>query len=114
SSGGGVAVAEAADAPMILVVPSTVVREVFLEIRDAQSRHVVTVVEVLSPFNKAAGPGRELYVEKQRQVLESDANLVEIDLLRRGEPTVAAPADALYSVPAHHYRVCVSRPENRK
>jgi hypothetical protein len=56
----------------------------FLEIRDRDTRQVVTVVELLSPANKYAGPDREQYLNKCRQVLRSNVNLVEIDLLRGG------------------------------
>lgn len=110
---GGAAVMDVQDAPVVIIVPNVEAREVFLELRDAGSGHVVTVIEVLSPANKTAGPGRELYLEKQEQVLRSDASLVEIDLLRRGEHTVAAPTDAQPPLPPCHYLVSVSRPENR-
>ena len=57
----------------------------FIEIRDAKRGHqVVTVIEVVSPSNKAPGSDREAYERKQRDVLQSQANLVEIDLLRAG------------------------------
>src|SRR5438552_11999593 len=61
----------------------------YLEIRDAENHAVVTVIEVLSPWNKSPGQGQEEYRSKQRAVLLSDANLVEIDLLRGGGHTVA-------------------------
>ena len=50
------------------------------------------------------------YLRKQRQILSrSRVNLVEIDLLRRGTWTVALPATAPVSLPAHDYRICVRR-----
>jgi hypothetical protein len=61
------------------------VRHLFVEIRDASRDHrLVTLIEILSPSNKRPGPDRDAYVRKQREVLESDASLVEIDLLRDG------------------------------
>ena len=36
-------------------------------------------------------PGRGLYLRKQREILESDVNLIEIDLLRAGMHTAAVP-----------------------
>ena len=45
---------------------------------------VLTVIEILSPSNKGQGNDREVYETKQREVLESDANLIELDLLRGG------------------------------
>jgi hypothetical protein len=110
---GGVAVVEELDTPVTLIVPPAVVREVYLEILDPRSGHVITVIEFLSPTNKAPGDGRDLYLQKQHQVLQSDANLVEVDLLRRGEPTLAAPADGLYAYRPYDYLVCVNRPLNR-
>lgn len=50
---------------------------------------VVTCIELLSPTNKHPGPGRVTYLRKQAEVLASQTNLVEIDLLRGGLRTVA-------------------------
>jgi hypothetical protein len=82
-----------ADAPVIVIVEPVERREVFLEISDAVSgERIVTVIEVLSPSNKRPGPGRDLYLRKQAEILSSTTNLVEIDLLRDGDPTVAIPS----------------------
>jgi hypothetical protein len=78
----------------------------YVEIRDAQNQAVVTVIEVLSPWNKSPGQGQEEYRAKQRAVLLSDANLVEIDLLRGGGHTVAVPPGR---TPASDYRICFHR-----
>jgi hypothetical protein len=91
-------------------IPHTVplpqhVRQAYLVISDRRHRDVVTAIEVLSPWNKT-GRGREHYLNKREGILATPANLVEIDLLRRGErlPTVEplTPAD---------YYVFVCRPE---
>jgi hypothetical protein len=55
----------------------------FIEIRSVPNMVVVTVLEVLSPANKE-GEGRADYLRKRRSVLNSDVNLIEIDLLRGG------------------------------
>jgi hypothetical protein len=72
-------------------------RQTFLSIRDRQSQHVVTVIELLSPWNKAAGEGRNEYLVKRNNVFCTPAHLVELDLLRGGArlPTrePLAPAD---------------------
>jgi hypothetical protein len=73
-------------------------REAFLTIRDRENAEVVTVIEVLSPTIKAPGSdGRQLYLTKRVDVLESATNLIEFDLLRGGArlPTVEplSPAD---------------------
>jgi len=78
----------------------------YLEIRDAENHSVVTVIEVLSPWNKSPGQGQEEYRAKQRVVLLSDANLVEIDLLRGGGHTVAVPPS---KTPPSPYRICIHR-----
>jgi hypothetical protein len=51
---------------------------------------MVTVMEILSPSNKV-GIGRQEYLRKQQQLLSSGSYLVEIDLLRAGEHSVACP-----------------------
>ncbi|MGG6239545.1 DUF4058 family protein [Nodosilinea sp. AN01ver1] len=62
------------------------VTERYLEIREVETGNVITAIEVLSPKNKQPGKGRLAYEEKRNQVLSSLTNLVEIDLLRRGQP----------------------------
>jgi hypothetical protein len=79
------------------------VRESYLEIRDAETHEVVTVIEVLSPSNKVPGQGRLEYEAKRRQVLMTLTSLVEIDLLRVGEPMPMKP------VPKSYYRILVRR-----
>jgi Protein of unknown function (DUF4058) len=64
----------------------------FVEIRDStQSHFLTTLIEILSPSNKRPGPDRNHYSRKQREVLESDTNLVEIDLLRTGRRVLPTP-----------------------
>jgi hypothetical protein len=64
----------------------------FVEIRDAQMAHkVVTVIEIVSPSNKQPGPDRRSYETKQQEVLSSDANLIELDLLRAGRRLLPYP-----------------------
>ncbi len=103
------AVAEIDEAERI-EVPGVEADEAFLEILDLESRQrVVTVIELLSPSNKTPGPGRDLYLQKQREVLASDVHLVEIDLLRTGRHTVAVPEAVVQSGPPYDYLVCVNR-----
>jgi hypothetical protein len=65
-------------------------RQAFLVIRTRQRDAVVTVIEVLSPWNKKPEAGVAEYLAKRANVLQSTANLVEVDLLRGGVrlPTV--------------------------
>jgi hypothetical protein len=70
-------------APAVVELPVVdVERHSFLEIRDRRSRRLITVIEVLSPSNKAPGPDREQYLAKRGRTFASSAHLVEIDLLR--------------------------------
>ena len=62
------------------------VRVTWLRVETMPERDVVTIVEVLSPTNKAPGTGRLQYIRKREAISASYVNLVEIDLLRRGQP----------------------------
>jgi hypothetical protein len=67
----------------------------FVQVVEAREPgRIVAVIEVLSPINKT-GKGREQYLKKQREVLDSAAHLLEIDLLRGGQHTVAVEEMAL-------------------
>lgn len=61
------------------------IQERYLEIREGTG-NVITTIELLSPTNKRAGEGREAYLHKRQQILGSQTNLVELDLLRGGRP----------------------------
>jgi hypothetical protein len=94
------AVAPASDAPVLTPQPATTstlvlevdvpmqdeVSENFLEIRKAKTGKLITIVELLSPVNKLHGQGREEYERKRGYVFRSWTSLVEIDLLRAGDP----------------------------
>lgn len=86
--------------------------EGYIEIVDAASgNQVITVIEFLSPTNKLPGDDRVKYRLKQREVMHAGANLVEIDLTRTGQYTLAIQEG---EVPTSHrttYRVCVWRNE---
>ncbi len=83
------------DAPVVVRLPASPYRQPFIEIRDRRTGNiVVTVIEILSPTNKRPGTDApKKYLEKQAEVLQSNASLVEIDLLRGGEHAVARPHD---------------------
>ncbi len=59
------------------------IRSTWLEVRNLPSMDLVTVVEVLSPTNKA-GVGRADYLAKREELHARKINLVEIDLLLGG------------------------------
>ena len=111
AGGAGVAVAEAADPSQVVAVFPDEVREPYIEIRAVKGgRQIATVVEVLSYTNKTPGSeGRRLYKTKQREILNSPTHLLEIDLLRQGEHTVAAPLESLLGRSEWDYLVCLHR-----
>jgi hypothetical protein len=78
----------------------------YLEVRHAAFGDLVTVVEMLSPSNKQ-GENRRDYLAKRGQLLASRTHLVEVDLLRGGEPMPDADR------PDCDYSIMVSRAENR-
>jgi hypothetical protein len=84
---------------------------VYIEILSvADQSRVVTVIEVLSPSNKITGSEEQhLYLTKQREILSSQTHLIEIDLLRQGEHTVAAPREMLLRKGNWDYLVCLHR-----
>lgn len=83
------------------------IEELFLEIRTVGDERVVAVIEVLSPFNKASGRGRDEYKAKQRELLRADVHLLEVDLLRAGTHTVAASASRVPT--PHDFLICLHR-----
>jgi hypothetical protein len=97
------------DTPVILTLEAAELREPFVEIVHTLDAQVVTVIETLSPTNKAHGEGYQQYRRKQHDLLNSETHPVEIDLLATGLHTVAFPEAALNGLPAHRYRVSVRR-----
>ena len=97
--------------PVIVKVLHDEFREPFLEIYagSGDSKRLVTSIEVLSLSNKTPGEqGRELFLRKQRELLASKVNLVEIDLLRKGYHSTAVPLEpALAACGPFDYHVSV-------
>jgi hypothetical protein len=83
--------------------------EEFIEIRQRGDGRVVTLVEVVSPANKTTVEGRQAYLEKRRSGRSVGANLVEIDLVLQGQPTLEYSREGL---PEWDYAVTVTRPAN--
>jgi hypothetical protein len=81
--------------------------EEFLEIRQRGDGRVVTLIEVVSPANKTTVEGRQAYLERRRSGRSVGANLVEIDLVLQGQPTLEYSREGL---PEWDYAVTVTRP----
>jgi hypothetical protein len=79
----------------------------YLGIYDPAGQELITSIELLSPSNKYAGPDRESYLAKRRELLRSTGHFVELDLLRGGH---RVPATA---IPPCDYCAVVSRVEER-
>ncbi|MEM7132816.1 MAG: DUF4058 family protein [Chloroflexota bacterium] len=93
-----VATAPAAVEPIEIELKMTDrIRETYLEILDTEvepypysdrpdgpATNVVTLIEILSPWNKSESGGRPKYMSKRSDVIHTKTNLVEIDLLRVG------------------------------
>lgn len=88
-------------------VPLTI-KEGYLEVREVGTEALITTIEILSPSNKRSGKGRQKYLKKRETILETRTNLVEIDLLRKGQP-MPIVGNKIQS----HYRILVYRGDTR-
>jgi hypothetical protein len=107
SGGGGGTATTLAPAATIPLIESTEVREGYVEIRRLGDHELVTVIEVLSPWNKF-GEGVGIYREKRRALVQRGVHVVEIDLLIRGQRTQLARP-----LPPGHYYAMVFRADAR-
>jgi len=96
--------------PILVEAEHEPLTEGYIEIIDAGSgNRVVTILEVLSPVNKTPGDGVQEYRRKQREITQSETNLVEIDLLRSGKHVLAVSLENVPSGLRTPYMVCVRR-----
>jgi len=102
--------AAVADSPLVVEMFREEVRQPYLQIIEpAAGNRVVTAIEVLSPDNKVNGAGRTSYLNKQDELWMAQTNLVEIDLLRIGQPIVRIPEHRLEDLKDRRYLVSVTR-----
>jgi hypothetical protein len=96
--------------PLVVEVQQLEVREHYIAILDRyRDLGVVTVIELVSPSNKAAGPGRDSYRAKQKEIRNSECHLVEIDLLRRGNHVMSVPEAYVKPARPFDYLICANR-----
>jgi hypothetical protein len=81
-------------------------QEEFIEIRQRGDGRLVTLVDVTSPANKVLSCGRHAYLTKRTEAKAGGANLVEIDLVLQGQPTLEYSRAGL---PEWDYAVTVTR-----
>lgn len=108
-SGTGVMVA---DEPLTFTFLEEERRVPAIEIIYRETGDVVTVIEVLSPSNKM-GEGRTQYLQKQNDLLTSQVNLVEIDLLSAEPTPTLARTMVIDKPPGWRYVVSVNRSHQR-
>lgn len=84
------------------------ITEQYLEIRDGITQQVITVLELLSPAQKQVGSARTHYLQQRQQILSSGTHLVELDLLRNGQPM-----PLLGAVTPSAYRILISAGDRR-
>jgi hypothetical protein len=102
------------DAPVLVEAEPLEIHEPYVTILDRRSnQRIVTVIEMVSPTNKYAGPGRQLYIAKQQEILKSDSHLVEIDLLRAGPHVLAVPEATARRRGPYDYLISVNRATKR-
>lgn len=82
-------------------------RENRIEIRDRESGRIISVIELLSPSNKHPGQDRRQFLGKRDELLASEVNYIEIDLLRAG------PRMPVHDLPFCEYYALVSRASQR-
>lgn len=107
---GGVVAPVIEPAPVESLVPLEFpLRLQSVEIRTAGDMLLVTAIEILSPVNKRSSHEAYTdYLHKRRELLRSQAHLIEIDLLRGG---TRPPLER--DVPPAPYYAMVSRVEDR-
>ncbi len=97
---------EAANSPEVsppsMELPSPLPEEIPLlsvEIRAAEERRLITVIELLSPVNKHSD-GVLAYRRRRTTLIRTSVHLLEIDLLRHGEriELIGAPPSAPYYI----------------
>ncbi len=80
--------------------------EQYIEIRDRKDGKLITLLDVVSPANKATAAGRAAYLDKRLEGKNCKGNLVEIDLVMQGRPLLDYSREGL---PDWDYAVTVTR-----
>jgi len=92
--------------PATLSLPRVVEWEVRLptiHIYDRRQQQLITAIEILSPVNKRE-PQLSDYRRKRQEMVEAGVHLLEIDLIRRGQPPLQHA-----QLPACDYRIVLER-----
>jgi hypothetical protein len=96
--------------PLVIETAEEPLAQGFVEIIEAGSGgRVVTLIEFVSPSNKAAGDGRRLYLKKRKNAMAGGANVVEVDLTRDGDRESVFPLHLIRSSHRTTYLIFVRR-----
>ena len=107
---GGAAVLDAVETVAPVEVYYNEPRQRYLKvIAGSDWQEVVAIIEILSPSNKRSGRSQDDYIEKQQKIIHSATHLMEIDLLRTGAHTVAAPYESQRIDLKYPYLISLSR-----
>jgi hypothetical protein len=99
------------DEPMLLEPIGDPIRQRSVLIYDAAGHRIVTAIEVLSPWNKSPGKAVNAYLEKREKYINSEMNLIEIDLVRTGDWTGMIGPFVVPEKGLTTYRVTVTQPQ---
>ncbi len=80
--------------------------EDYIEIRQRSDGKLVTLLDIVSPANRTSNSGRQAYLDTRRDARAAAANLVEVDLVLQGQPTLDYSREGL---PDWDYAVTVTR-----
>jgi hypothetical protein len=80
--------------------------EEYIEIRQKSDGRLITLVDAVSPANKLTAAGRAAYLARRCECKSANANLVEVDLVLQGRPTLEYSRDGL---PDWDYAITVTR-----
>ena len=96
--------------PVRIAILDQPVVEGHIEIRKiGGGEPLITAIEVISPTNKSDARGRKMYLDKRESYFKSGANVVELDLLRAGEPVIGVPWERVRPDQLAPYRAAIRR-----
>ena len=98
------------DEPMLLEPLGDPLRERSVLIYDSAGHRIITAIEILSPWNKSPGRAVNEYLDKRNKYINSEMNLVEIDLIRTGDWTDMIGPYIIPEEAITPYRVTVMQP----
>lgn len=99
------------DEPLELELVGDPIRERNVLIYDSVGNRIVTAIELLSPWNKSPRKAVAAYLAKRDKYINSEMNLVEIDLIRTGDWTEMIGPYAISESAITTYRVTIAQPD---